>query len=93
MENVAVYLCIGLGFPFALLCRRQKQNAQKGAKPIKRRPLENMPAMKNDLILRAARGEIVERVPVWMMRQAENYLPGWQKDWSPNFFTICRTPT
>ena len=27
------------------------------------------PALKNDLILRASKGEVVERVPVWIMRQ------------------------
>src|SRR5690606_14889951 len=31
--------------------------------------------LKNDLFLRALKGESVERPPVWMMRRAGRYLP------------------
>ncbi|KAH9943027.1 uroporphyrinogen decarboxylase [Epithele typhae] len=51
------------------------------------------PAMKNDLILRAARGEETERAPVWVMRQAGRYLPEFLAVRAKHgFFEICRTP-
>lgn len=49
--------------------------------------------MKNDLILRTARGEKVERPPMWVMRQAGRYLPEYHKaKGQHDFFDCCRTP-
>ncbi|AOW20260.1 uroporphyrinogen decarboxylase [Urechidicola croceus] len=49
--------------------------------------------MKNDLFLRALKGETVERPPVWMMRQAGRYLPEFMAIREKyDFFTRCRTP-
>lgn len=49
--------------------------------------------LKNDLFLRALKGETVERPPVWMMRQAGRYLPEFRaiRD-KYDFFTRCRIP-
>ncbi|MEO8112566.1 MAG: uroporphyrinogen decarboxylase [Ginsengibacter sp.] len=49
--------------------------------------------MKNDLLLRALKGEKVERPPVWMMRQAGRYLPDYIKLRDKyDFFTRVQTP-
>lgn len=49
--------------------------------------------LKNDLLLKALRGEDIERVPVWMMRQAGRYLPEYIKIREKySFFERCQTP-
>lgn len=49
--------------------------------------------IKNDLFLRALKGETVERPPVWMMRQAGRYLPEFMElKHKYDFFTRCQTP-
>ncbi|XP_028159341.1 uroporphyrinogen decarboxylase [Ostrinia furnacalis] len=54
---------------------------------------KNFPELKNDRLLRAARGMEVDKVPVWVMRQAGRYLPEFQEVRAKHdFFTVCRTP-
>jgi uroporphyrinogen decarboxylase len=49
--------------------------------------------MKNDLLLKALRGEKVSRPPVWMMRQAGRYLSQYMKLRAKyDFFTRVQTP-
>ncbi len=49
--------------------------------------------MKNDLLLRALKGEKVKRPPVWMMRQAGRYLPDYIKLREKySFFKMVETP-
>ncbi|XP_039745822.1 uroporphyrinogen decarboxylase [Pararge aegeria] len=54
---------------------------------------KNFPALKNDRLLKAACGKEVDKVPVWVMRQAGRYLPEFQAVRAQHdFFTVCRTP-
>lgn len=50
--------------------------------------------LQNDLILRAAKGQHVERVPVWMMRQAGRILPEYRKvrETAGSFIKLATTP-
>lgn len=50
--------------------------------------------LKNDLLLRAAKGEKVERTPVWLMRQAGRILPEYRKVRASagDFKTLVKTP-
>ncbi|KAK8219827.1 Uroporphyrinogen decarboxylase in heme biosynthesis [Zalaria obscura] len=49
--------------------------------------------LKNDLLLRTARGEKVERPPMWVMRQAGRYLPEYHEaKGKHDFFECCRSP-
>lgn len=50
--------------------------------------------LKNDLLLRAARGEKVERTPVWMMRQAGRILAEYRtvREKAGSFIQLATTP-
>ncbi len=50
--------------------------------------------IQNDLILKAAKGESVTRVPVWMMRQAGRILPEYRKvrEKAGSFITLATSP-
>ncbi|KAI0914860.1 uroporphyrinogen decarboxylase [Ustulina deusta] len=53
----------------------------------------DFPPLKNDLVLRTAWGQNVERAPIWIMRQAGRYLPEYHEaKGTRDFFECCRDP-
>jgi len=49
--------------------------------------------LQNDLLLRTAWGQKVERPPMWVMRQAGRYLPEYHEaKGTHDFFECCRSP-
>jgi uroporphyrinogen decarboxylase len=50
--------------------------------------------LRNDLILKAARGEKTERIPVWLMRQAGRVLPEYRatRAMAKNFIEFVKNP-
>jgi uroporphyrinogen decarboxylase len=58
-----------------------------------RTPFERDAVDRKDLFLRACRGEVLTRVPVWMMRQAGRYLPEYRAIRATHpFLEVCKTP-
>jgi uroporphyrinogen decarboxylase len=53
-----------------------------------------MEKLQNDLLLRAARGELTERIPVWMMRQAGRILPEYRavREKAGSFIQLATNP-
>ncbi|MDX2085798.1 MAG: uroporphyrinogen decarboxylase [Candidatus Melainabacteria bacterium] len=71
-------------------------NAASSPSPAPLTTPDHLPQMACDttpLLIQAARGEQVERPPVWMMRQAGRYMSEYQQvRQSASFLDICKTP-
>ena len=52
------------------------------------------PSSNGKLLIRALRGEVCDRPPIWLMRQAGRYLPEYRetRKRAGSFLELCRTP-
>ncbi|KAK4879733.1 hypothetical protein RN001_007879 [Aquatica leii] len=54
---------------------------------------KHFPVLKNDRLLKAIKGEIPDKLPIWIMRQAGRYLPEFREIRKKfGFFEICQEP-
>lgn len=56
--------------------------------------IDNNTKIQNDNLLRALKGEKVDRTPIWIMRQAGRYLPEYReiRKKVPDFMDLCKNP-
>ncbi|KAF4027687.1 Uroporphyrinogen decarboxylase (URO-D) [Phytophthora infestans] len=80
VATTSIAVAISAAAAAAFIVQRQQKKSKKPSKkdmpfpmtrtPLERVPLDQLPKLKNDLLIRALRGDRTERVPVWCMRQA-----------------------
>lgn len=103
VTTTSLTVAISAAAAAAFMIQRQQRKSKKPKialpfstkrMPLERVPLDHLPKLKNDLLLRALRGDRTERVPVWCMRQAGRHLPEFRelRDMGYDFFTMCGVP-
>lgn len=77
IQSILLIICIMIQAGTAFQLRSQRNSVVNKQQLFM---VEERSSISNDpLLLRAARGETVERVPVWMMRQAGRHMAGYRE--------------
>ena len=99
MSQEFVFGAVVVGISLAARIRRHFRDAARLTSQLLARSPDvvhqrtDLPPVTHDIILRVARGEHAEYVPVWAMRQAGRYLPEFlETRRTADFFTMCQTP-